>query len=111
MNTITIIIMLILVLSLLYYHQLMYALLYAFLAVMAIGFSYHVLFTFPSLLVARAKGLFINFFDKEEPSLKETSFLSCQCLKINPSFKVLQLNLNCFLFSADMTKKKIFKLF
>ena len=35
MNTITIIIMLILVLSLLYYHQLMYALLYAFLAVMA----------------------------------------------------------------------------
>ena len=36
----------------------------AFLAVMAIGFSYHVLFTFPSLLVARAKGLFINIFDK-----------------------------------------------
>ena len=35
MNTITIIIMLILVLSLLYYYQLMYALLYAFLNVMA----------------------------------------------------------------------------
>ena len=73
MNTITIIIMLILVLSLLYYYQLMYALLYAFLAVMARLFIPRAI-RIPLPFGARAKGLFINFFDKEEPSLKEIFF-------------------------------------